>query len=150
MIDADRAWARQGNRFPGRKLSDFVLQVIDLSVSLGNAAAAQNQTVNFGASAIILGVMAAAQPTAQAATQTYRPGLDLFSAALSYQATNRQIIGSVESIGSAIFGLYNDRFPGLEIVMSQNTSLAWNFTNLTSTSIQITLSHHCLMPAAVG
>jgi len=150
MLDVDRVWARVSPRFPGLRLQDMRLQVITLSVTLGSQATAQNQAVPIGAGAVILGVEAAAQITAQAGTQTYRPGLDLFSVAMSYQADNRQIIGSSEAIGSSVFGVFGDQFPGYEIVLPQNTSLLYNFTNLTTSSIQITLGHHCLLKGAIG
>jgi len=150
MLDVDRVWARCAQRFPGMKLSDYRLQVVTLSVTLATGAAAQNQPVPIGAGAIIFGILAAAQPTGSAATQTYRPGLDSFSLLASYQADNRQIIGTVEGIGSSIFGPYGDQFPGLEIILPQNTAIQYNFTNLTTTTIQITLAHHCLFKGAVG
>lgn len=76
--------------------------------------------------------------------------MDLFSIATTYQADNRSVVGVSEGIGSSVFGPYGDQFPGLEIFMPQNTSLLYNFTNLTSTQIQITLGHHALLPGAIG
>jgi hypothetical protein len=150
MLNVDRVWARQAARYAGKKLSQFRLQVITASYALSGSATSQNQAVSFGAGAIIIGVIAAAQLTSQAGTQTYRPGLDLFSTAITYQANNTQIVGSSEGIGSSVFGPYGDQFPGLEIVLPQNSALVYNFTNLTSSALQITLAHHCLMPGAIG
>jgi hypothetical protein len=150
MLNVDRVWARQAPRFPGQKLSGFRLQVITASYSISASGSSQNQAVSFGAGSVILGVIAAAQVTSQAATQQYRPGMDLFSVAISYQASNAQVVGSVEGIGSCVFGPYGDQFPGLEIVLPQNSALVYNFTNLTSSAIQITLGHHCLMKGAIG
>jgi len=126
MIDVDRAWARQAWRFPGRKLSDFRLQGITYSVSLATGGTSQNQPVNFGAGSILLGIVAGARPSAQAATQTYGPGLDLFTTAFIYQADSRSIVGTTEALGSTVFGPYGDQFPALEIVMPQNTSILYN------------------------
>lgn len=150
MLDVDRVWARQAPRLGGRSLRDYRLQVITATYTIAASSTAQNQAVNFGAGAILIGILAAAQPTSQAATQTYRPGMDLFSIATTYQADNRSVVGVSEGIGSSVFGPYGDQFPGLEIFMPQNTSLLYNFTNLTSTQIQITLGHHALLPGAIG
>jgi hypothetical protein len=150
MIDADRAWSRQAWRFPGKKLSDYRLQGITTAFTLTTGGTTQNQPVTFGAGSIILGICAAARPTAQAATQTYGPGLDLFSIAYVYQADSRSIVGQTEAIGTSVFGNLNDLFPALELVMPQNTAIQYNLTNLTTSTILITLTHHCLLPGAVG
>jgi hypothetical protein len=150
MQNIDRVWARQGVRFPGRKLANFRLQVITSTYTLASAAPALNQPVSFGAGAIVLGVLAAAQIISVAATQTTKPGLDMFSVACTYQADNRAVIGTAEAIASAVFGPHGDQFPALEIYLPQNTALIWQFTNLTTSTIQISLAHHCLLPGAVG
>lgn len=151
MIDPDRAWARTGAyAYPGMTLRQFRTQVITYSVTLASQATSQNQPVNFAAGALILGITASAQITAQAGTQTYRPGLDLFSLAASYQADLRQIVGGSEVIGGALFGQYGDQFPQMEILVPTNTAILYNFTNLTTSTIQITLAHHCLLKGAVG
>lgn len=150
MIDVDRAWARQANRYPGKKLSDFRLQGITSSYTIGANGTSQNQPVNFGAGSIILGITATARPTGQAATTVYATGLDLFTLAAIYQADNRSIIGTTEALAQSIFGLENDLFPAMEIVMPQNTAIVYNFTNQTSTQILVTLVHHCLLPGAIG
>lgn len=150
MIDVDRAWARQAYRFPGMKLSMFRYQGITASFSLTTGGTAQNQPVNFGAGSIILGIIAAARLSAVAATVVYTAGMDLFSCAFVYQADSRSIVGQTEAIGSSVFGPFGDQLPAMEIVMPQNTAIQYNFTNLTTSTIQITLVHHCLLPGAVG
>jgi hypothetical protein len=150
MLNVDRVWARQAARYPGRKLSQFRLQVITSAYTLTTAGTSQNQTVNFGAGAIVIGVLAAAQITSVAATQATKQALDMFSVACTYQADNRSVIGTSEIIGSAAFGPYGDQFPGMELYMPQNTSLIYNFTNLTTSTITIYLAHHCLLPGAIG
>jgi hypothetical protein len=152
MLNVDRVWARQAYRYPGRKLAQFRLQVITSAYNLATGASAQNQAVAFGAGAIVIGVLAAAQlaAAAAAATQTTRPGLDMFSVSCIYQADNRSVIGTAEAIASAVFGQHGDQYPGMELYLPQNTALLYNFTNLTTSSILITLTHHALLPGAVG
>lgn len=151
MLDVDRVWARQASRFMGgKKLTDYRIQVITSTYSLLANASSANNPVSFGAGAVVIGVIAAAQPSGQAATQTYRPGLDLFTVSVSYQADNRVVVGTTEILGSALFGPYGDQFPGMEIPMPQNTALIYNFTNVTSTALTISLAHHCLMPGAIA
>lgn len=154
MLDVDRVWARISQRpdFVGRKIRDYRLQVITATYTIAAAGTANAQAVNFGPGAVLVGVIAAcsAQSASIAATQTYRPGLDAFTVDVTYQADNRSIVGSAQAHGSAVFGPYGDQFPGMEIVMPQNTALVYDFTNLTNTIIQITLGHHCLLPGAIG
>ena len=152
VMSIDNVWRRvsEGPLFRGRKLSDFVAQVITQNFTLATGAQSAQTPVQFGPGAVIYSIQAAAQPSAQAATQTYRPGLDLFSIAMSYQTTNRTIIGSSEAIGSSVFGTNNDQFPGMEIILPPNGTLLYSVTNLTTTTITVTIAHHCLMPAMVG
>jgi hypothetical protein len=151
MLNVDRVWSRQAAKWPGKKLSDFRLQVVTGTFNVAASSASQNNPVSFGAGAIIVGVIAAAsvQNQGSAATVTYRPGLDLFTTTISYQADNRVIVGTAEALGSSVFGPYGDQYPGMEIPMPQNTALLYNFTNQTTTAITITLAHHCLMLGAV-
>lgn len=149
MLNVDRVWARQASKWGGKKLQDFRIQVISATYSIAGSGQSQNNPVNFGAGALILGVIAAAAPSAVAGTVAYRPGMDLFTVAISYQADNRVIVGTSEALGSCVFGPYGDQYPAFEIPMPQNTSLLYNFTNVTSTAITVTLAHHCLMPGAV-
>jgi len=151
MLNVDRVWARQASKFMGgKKLTDYRLQVVTSTYTLNASASSQANPVNFGAGAVIIGVIAAAQISGAAATSVYRPGLDLFTVQISYQADNRIIVGTTEALGSCIFGPYGDQFPGMEIPMPQNTSLLYNFTNVTTTAITISLAHHCLMPGAIA
>jgi hypothetical protein len=150
MLNIDRVWARQAYRFTGKKLSQFREQVITSAYNLASGVAVQNQAVAFGAGAIVVGVMAACVVTGLAGTQTTRPGLDMFSVASIYQADNRSVIGNAEAIGSSVFGREGDAYPSMEIFLPQNTALLYNFTNLTTSNILITLSHHALLPGSVG
>lgn len=150
MLNVDRVWARQASKWGGRKLQDFRLQVVTASYTLQASASSQNNPVSFGAGSIILGVIASAQVASVAATVAYRPGMDLFTVNVSYQADNRVIVGTAEILGSSLFGVYGDQYPAFEIPMPQNTALVYNFTNVTTTAITISLAHHCLMPGAVS
>ena len=150
MLNIDRVWARQHGRFPGMKLADFRYQGITSTYTIATGGVAQNQAVNFGSGAMIIGIGAAAQITSVAATQTTKLGLDMFSLNCTYQADNRSVVGTAEAIASSVFGAYGDQFPVMELVMPQNTSLIYNFTNLTTSTIVITLTHHCLLKGAVG
>jgi hypothetical protein len=148
MQNVDRVWARQHSRFPGANLNQFRIQAIINAFTLSSGASAQNQPVAFGAGAILLGVGAAAQIVGQAGTAANRAGLDLFSASCIYQADNRSLIGTAEGIASSIFGPNGDQFPPMELYLPQNTSLLYNLTNLTTSTILITLAHHVLLPQA--
>ncbi len=151
MLNVDRVWARQASKFMGgRKLTEYRLQVVTSTYTLQASASSQNNPVTFGAGALIVGVIAAAQPSGQAATTQYRPGLDLFTVNVAYQADNRLVVGSDQILGSALFGPFGDQFPAMELPMPQNTALVYNFTNVTSTAITISLAHHCLFPGAVA
>ena len=149
-MNVDRVWARQAHKWGGKKLADFRIQVVTSTYALQANASSQNNPVTFGAGSIIIGVIAAAAPSGVAATTVYRPPLDLFTVSVAYQADNRVIVGTSEVLGSSLFGPYGDQYPGMEIPMPQNTALTYNFTNVTSTAIVISLSHHCLMYGAVA
>lgn len=148
MLNVDRVWARNAKRFPGQSLAGWRLQDVTAQFVVAANAASQGNPVNFGLNAIIIGIDATAAPNGQAATTQYRPGRELFTLTITYQADNRVIVGTAEVFASAVFGPYGDQFPGLEIVMPQNGSLIYNFTNQTSTAITITVSHQCLMPGS--
>lgn len=148
MQNVDRVWARQSARFPGHKLSQFRVQAIINAFTLATGASAQNQPVAFGAGAILIGVCAAAQIVGQAATAVTRAGLELFSLSCIYQADNRSLIGTAEGIASSIFGPNGDQYPPMELYLPQNTALLYNLTNLSTSTILVTLAHHVLLPGA--
>ncbi len=151
MLNVDRVWARQASKgFMGGKLTAYRIQVVTKTYTLQGSASSPNNPVAFGAGAVIVAIMAAAQMSGQAATVVYRPGLDLFTLNVSYQADNRVIVGTDEILGSSLFGVQGDQFPAMEIPMPQNTALVYNFTNLTSSAITISLAHHALMAGAVA
>lgn len=151
MIDIEKAWARVSQTVAaGRKFSDFIYQGLVKSFALTSLLASNNQTVNFPAGAIIVGIGAAAQPSGIAATTAYRPGLDLFSVALDYQSGGRAIVGTDQAIGSSVFGPNGDQFPAKEILVGVQGTLIYSITNLTTTAITVTFTHHCLIPVATS
>ena len=153
MLNIDRVWSRVSRQppFMGRRLDEFGLQVVVLRIaSLVSTASSDDQQVNFPNGAIILGITAAASVAGQAGTQAIRNGLDLFSVNMSFQQ-NRTIVGQNKAIASSIFGTGQfDVFPAKEIVVPTQGQLIYGFTGLTSSTIEITVSHHCLVPIAVG
>lgn len=150
MLNIDRVWARQAKRFPGQNLSGWRLQDVTGSFNVAGNASSQGNVINFGLNAIIVGIDAVAAPTGQTALQQYRPGRDLYTLTITYQADNRVIVGTAEAFGSSVFGTQGDQFPAMEIVMPQNSALIYNFTNQTSTAITVTVTHQCLMPGNVA
>jgi hypothetical protein len=152
MLDIDRVWNRvaQLPQYREKKLSDFVLQDLTYSTQLQPTQTVPNQNVVFPAGAIIVGVGGAATLDASAATVVTRNGLDLFKLAISDQQTGRTIAGTAQVAGIALFGQYNDRFPAKELIIPAQGGLIYSLTNLTSSIINLFLTHSCLVPAVVG
>lgn len=156
MLNVNEVWARvsQLPAYQGRKLADFVIQAWDINQQLTTSAGAggivDNQPVTFAAGAIIVGVGVAARPNGQAATQTYPPGGDLFKISIADQQSNRSIIGRTKAIASSVFGVFNDLFPAKELIIPTNGSLIYGFENMTTSTIDITITHHLLVPAAIS
>jgi hypothetical protein len=123
-------------------------------VSLGSNAGASgtvdNQPVTFASGAIIIGMCGAARPNGQTALQTYPPGNDLYQLSISDAGSNRSIIGRSKAIATSVFGVFNDLFPAKEIVVPTNNSLNFGFQNMTSTALDITITSHLLVPAAIS
>jgi hypothetical protein len=152
MPNIDRVWARASQRpeYRGKSLSQYTTQVIVQAFTLTGTQVSGQTAVLFPAGAIIGRVIAAFQPSGQAATQTYRPSLDIFDVAIDYQATNRSIVGITRGVGSSVFGPFGDEFPIKELYIPINGSLLYTVSNLTSSSIYGTFAHHCLVPSAIG
>lgn len=152
MVKPAEAWSRvsQLGMFAGRKLSQYILQSIVASFTLTTGQATPQTAVQFPAGMILLGVTPGAQVAGAAATQTYKPGLDMFSVSIDFAATNRNILGTAQAIGSSAFGVFGDQFPALEIVIPTNSSLLYSVTNLTTSTIGVTFTHHGLVPNAIG
>jgi hypothetical protein len=156
MLNVNEVWARvsQLPEYQGKKLSQYVIQAWDINVSLGSNAGASgtvdNQPVTFAAGAIILGMCGAARPNGQTALVQYPPGNDLFQISIADAASNRSIIGRSKALATSVFGVYNDLFPAKEIIVPSNNSLNFGFQNMTSTALDITITSHILVPAAVS
>lgn len=152
MLNLDRVWARATQRpeYRGKSLTSYTTQAIVQAFTLTSTQTSGQTPVLFPAGAVILGIIAAFQPSAIAATTVYRPGMDLFDVAIDYQATNRSIVGTTRGVGSSVFGPYGDQFPTKEIYIPINGSLLYTVANLTTTTIYGTFTHHCLVPAAIG
>lgn len=152
MLNVDRVWSRvsQLPGFRGRKLGEFIIQVIDLNFALTTGQTSAQTPVNLPAGMIILGVMAAARVNGQAGTTAQSPGLDMFRVAIDYQATNRSIVGTTRGLGSAVFGHFGDQFPGKELIVPVQGSLLYTCENMTTSTIDVTFSHHGLVPGAIG
>lgn len=157
MLNVNEVWARvsQLPAYRDRKLADFVIQAWDinqqLTTSAGAGGTADNQPVTFAAGAIIVGIGGAARPNGQAATLAdYAPGNDLYKISIADQQSNRSIIGRTRAIASSVFGNLNDLFPAKEIIIPTNGTLIYSFENLTTSTIDITITHHLLVPAAIS
>jgi hypothetical protein len=152
MLNADRVWSRVSQRpeYRGKNISQYTTQVIVQNFTLTSAQVSAQTAVIFPAGGIILGIIGEGQPSSQTATQTYRPGLDLFAVSIDYQATARNIVGTSRAIGTTVFGVMGDQFPGKEIIIPVNGALLYTVENLTTTTITVSFSHHSLTPAAIG
>jgi hypothetical protein len=153
MLNVDRVWSRvsQLPGFQGKKLSQFILQTINLNFTLTTQQLGAQTPVVLPAGAVVLGVVAAARLSAVAASQAQSPGLDMFRVAIDYQATSRSIVGpGIRGLGSAVFGPYGDQFPGKELVIPVQGALLYTPENATTSTIEITFAHHCLVPGAIG
>lgn len=152
MLNVDRVWSRvsQLPQYKGAKLSDFVLQKIVQNFTLTTAQLSAQTPVNMPAGMIILGIMAAARLSAVAGTQTSSPGLDMFSVAITYQATDRSIVGTARGVGSSVFGAFGDQFPEKELIIPIQGSLLYTVENMTTSTINVSFTHAGLVPGKIG
>lgn len=152
MLNPDRVWSRVAQRpdFAGKKLSSFTLQAIVQNFVLTSQQVSNQTPVNFPAGMIILGIESSAQVQAQTGLVGQQRALDMFALSIDYQATNRSIVGTARAIASSVFGQFGDQFPGKEIIVPINGSLLYTTENLTTSTISISLTHHGLVPSAVG
>lgn len=153
MLNVDRVWSRvsQLPGFRGRKLADFVIQAINLNFQLTTQQTSPQTPVNLPAGMVILGITAGARKDAVASTIVMCPGLDMFRVAIDYQATARSIVGpTTRGLGSSVFGQYGDQFPAKELVIPIQGSLLYTVENMTTDTIDVTFTHHGLVPGAIG
>lgn len=153
MLDVERVWARVSQRpdFRGKSLSQYVFQVISEAWQLTTGAASGETAITFSAGAVILGITANANINGVAGTQTGRPGLDMFDVGLQISVDGqRAIIAGDRVIGSGLFGPYGDLFPAKELVIPLQGSLLYTIGNRTTSTIDVSLAHHCLVPVATS
>jgi hypothetical protein len=152
MLNIDRVWSRvsQLPNYRGKKITDFILNQINYATQLTTGQASPNNVVTFPAGAIVVGVRAGACLDAAVATQTTRDGLDLFKLSIADQQTGRAISGTLQAMASAIFGRFNDQFPAKELIIPAQGGLLYSLTNLTTSTIDVFISHDCLVPNAIG
>lgn len=152
MMNVDRVWARASQRpeYRGKSLTQYTTQVITAQFTLTSTQVSGQTPVLFPAGAIIGQVDANAVPTSQTGLVIPFPGLNMFAFSLDYQATNRSIVGTARTIASTVFGVMGDQFPIKELYIPINGSLLYTVENLTSSTIFVTFSHHCLVPSAIG
>jgi hypothetical protein len=150
MLDIDRVWSRvaQLDQFRGKKLSDFIYQGITYFNQLTSGQAVANQPVLFPSGAILIGAGAGATIDNAVATQTNRPGLDLFKIAIANAQDNRNIVGTNQALAYSVYGPFGDQWPAKEIVISVGGGLVYAITNMTLSTIDVFITHHCLVPGA--
>src|ERR1043165_8029430 len=136
VLNIDRVWSRvsQLDKYRRKKLADFILQNVTYAAQLTTGQVVANQVVAFPAGAIIVGGRAGAAAPGAAATQTYRDGLDMFTVSIADQQTQRNIVGTTQVLGSALYGRFNDQFPAKELIVPVNGGLLYSVTNLTTTT----------------
>lgn len=155
MLDWQRTWSQISGRdeFKGKRMEDFGYQAQVLRLTLTTLQVLSNQQQIFTNSAIVLGITAGADPTGLAAATQYRQyGLDLF--ALRCEWLNaRQIIGAGASraMASAVFGQGTAaQVPPSPLIMPSQATLMYELENLTSTTIEVFIVHHSMVPTRVG
>lgn len=153
MLEVDRVWQRVSQRpeMRDKKLNMFGYQgVVTRYNGLTTLAIVENQKANFPNGAVILGITGGAQVEGQAATVSDRDGLDMFALSFDFQQ-NRSIVGQTRTIASSVFGTGKfNQFPPYELVIPTNGFLMYGFENLTTSTIDLFITHHCLVPVNVG
>jgi len=111
-----------------------------------------NQVVTFPSGAIIVGIRGGStiDATAAVSANVQRDGLDLFKLSIADQQTARAIVGTAQCMASAVFGRFNDQCPAKEIIVPKQGGLLYTFTNLTTSTLDLFITHDCLVPNSVG
>lgn len=149
MVDFEKIWriASQNNPdFRGLKLSDMGYQCQVKNFTLTTGAASNDQPMTFAAGSVIGMLSGAAQVSAQAGTTALRPGLDMFSIAITDNILNRAIVGKAQSIASAVFGRDGTLAPFFPLIVTKQGTLNYSVTNLTTSTITISCTAHVLVP----
>ncbi len=146
MISIDRAWARVAPQFPkSKRLAEFRYLGIGQSFTLTTGALSGSTRVDFASGAIIVGITAGLSVASQAGTATIR-GLDAIAVSIDYP-NNEALLTGGRLNGKAVFGS-GERcdFPAKEIVIGVNGSLSYNVENLSTSTLNVSIVHHCLVP----
>jgi hypothetical protein len=152
MLRMEQVWSRAAGRpqLQGKNPSNFVPQVVTLRVAgLAGGATISSQQVNFPSGAIILGIQGSAWIPGGAGTVLQSSGLSLFALTIENQG-QRTIVGPSRACAQDVFGVNGDQFPAVELYIPTNASLLYSIENLCTSQINVTISHHCLVAAAVG
>lgn len=147
MLSADRVWPRVAALFPkSQTLRDFRFAAMGLNLTLTTGAESGSTRMDFPAGAIILGITAGISVASQAGTQSIR-GRNMISASIDYP-NNTALVTGGKMNGDALFGS-GERcdFPAKEIVIGVSGSLSYNVLNLSTSTINVSIVHHCLIPA---
>lgn len=149
MLSFDRAWARQGHRFPGKKPSEFRYIAIGQNFTLATGAVSGLTRVDFASGTLILGITACAVITGSAATVVLRDWRQCFGVQIDYPNSVALTTGNRLTAG-AIFGSGERcEFPAKELFIENNGSLNYTVENLTTSTLVVTIVHHCITPGAV-
>jgi hypothetical protein len=149
MLGVDRAWQRQAHRFPGKKPGDFRFIAIGQNFTLASTVVSGLTRIDFAAGTIILGITACATITGSAMTQAMRDWKQAFSCQIDFPNSVAMTTGS-RLIAGALFGS-GERcdFPGKEIYIENNGSLNYTVENLTTSTLVVSIIHHCITPGTV-
>jgi hypothetical protein len=149
MLNIDRVWARQAHKFPGKKLSDFRYIVINQNWTLATAAVSGLTRVDFAAGSIILGLTACATITGSALTTAMRLWQQAFSAEIAYPNSEALTTGN-RVIAGALFGSAERcDVPAKEVFIEVNGSLSYTVENLTTSTLVVSVAHHCIVPRGI-
>jgi hypothetical protein len=147
MLNADRVWARVSAlpEFKGKNLRNFRYLGVGQNFTLTTGAVSGTTRVDFAAGAIILGITCGLSVSAQAGTATIR-GLDAIAVSIDYP-NNESILSGGRMNGKAIFGSGERcEFPAKELVIGINGSINYVVENLSTSTLNISVVHHCMIP----
>ncbi len=149
MLNVDRVWARNAHRYPGKKLSDFRFIVIGQNWTLASGVLSGLTRVDFAAGSMILGITASATITGSAQTVVMRDWRQAFTAQIDYPNSEALTTGN-RLLAGALFGdAAGCDMPAKEIFIEVNGSLSYTVENQTTSTLVITVAHHCLVPRGV-
>lgn len=149
MLSFDRAWQRQSHRFPGRKPSEFKFIAIGQVFTLASAVVSGLTRVDFASGTIIVGITAMAHITGSAATTVFRDWRQCFSVQIDYPNSVALTTGNRLAAGAVFGSGERCEFPAKELFIENNGSLNYTVENLTTSTLIITIVHHCITPGTV-